>query len=84
MGRAMFLLSALFIRFQRFNYFWHIGPRGVFLLMIRCESITPLTVFRCIVSGCIVYGGIEMFSVNEFGVDVFVTVSADNASLCRG
>lgn len=82
MGRAVFLLSALFIRFQRFDYFWHIGPRGVFLLMIRRESVTPLAVFRCIVPGCIAYGGIEMFFVNELGVDVFVTVSADNFSFC--
>ncbi len=78
MGRAVFLLSALFIRFQRFDYFWHIGPRGVFLLVMRCERITPLSVFRCIVSVRIAYGGIEMFVVNEFDVDVFVTISSDN------
>ena len=47
-----------------------------------CESISSLTVFRCVVSGCIAYGGIEMFFVNELGIDVFVTVSADNFSFC--
>ena len=84
MGRAMFLLSALFIRFQRFDYFWHIGPRGVFLLVMWCESISSLTVFHCVVSGCIAYGGIEMFSVDEFVIDVFVTISSNDACSCRG
>ena len=82
MGSAIFLLSALFIRFQCLDYFWHIGPRDVFLLVMWCESISSLTVFRCVVSGCIAYGGIEMFFVDELGIDVFVTVSADNFSFC--
>lgn len=56
--------------------------RGIFLLMIRCESITSLTVSHCIVTGYVVHSSIELFSVNEFGFDVFVTVSADNASFC--
>ena len=51
--------------------------------MIRRESVTLLAVFRCIVPGCIAYGSIEMFFVNELGVDVFVTVSADNGSARR-
>ena len=68
---------------QYFDYFWHIGPRGVFLLMIRRESVTPLAVFRCIVPGCIAYGGIEMFAVNEFNIDVFVAISSDNAGFRR-
>ena len=56
--------------------------RGIFLLMIRRESITSLTVSHCIVTGCVVHSSIELFSVNEFGFDVFVTVSADNTSFC--
>lgn len=51
--------------------------------MIRCEPVASLTVFRCIVPSCVVYGGIEMFSVNEFGIDVFVAISPDDAGFCR-
>ena len=80
----MFLLSALFIRFQRFDYFWHIGPRGVVLLVIWRELVAPLTVLRCVVPGCIAYGGIEMFAVDEFVIDVFVTISSNDACSCRG
>lgn len=74
MGSAMFLLSALFIRFQRLNHFRHIGPRGVFLLVIWREPVAPLTVLRCVVPGCVACGGIEMFAVDEFVIDVFVAI----------
>lgn len=31
----------------------------------------------------IAYGGIEMFAVNEFNIDVFVAISSDNAGFRR-
>lgn len=83
MGSAMFLLSALFIRFQRLNHFRHIGPRGVFLLVIWREPVAPLTVLRCVVPGCVACGGIEMFAVDEFVIDVFVAIPSNDAGFCR-
>ena len=68
---------------QYFDYFWHIGPRGVFLLVMRCKRIAPLSVSRCVMSLRIAYGGIEMFAVNEFNIDVFVAISSDNAGFRR-